>query len=319
MHPHIERYIYAVTKRLPQAQREEVANDLRANLADMIGDAPKTDAEILEILRNLGHPRVLANNYRGKERTVVAPEYYDDYLNVLKVVATIVVVVNVVTGIISILTTSLPTDFVVLLETIFENVFGNIWESLLMAFAWTTIGFWIAGAVGSKQHKDEWKISDLPELPHPNSVKISRIGVAFELIFGVSFGIIGLILINNGIPYLNADVVQPFIPFVMIAIGLDIVVGLIKLAYGTWNAPVSIATFFHHLYETVLGVYFLRSDFIDPSLYQLIADHSEFTVMEVQNGFSTSITVLIWLMIIGNSIEVITAISKAIKVTFNKN
>jgi hypothetical protein len=319
MHPHIERYIYAITKRLPQAQRDEVANDLRANLADMMGDTPKTDAEILEILRKLGHPRVLANNYRGKERTVVAPEYYDDYLNVLKVVATIVVVVNVVTGMISILTGSLPTDFVALLETIFENVFGNIWESLLLAFAWTTIGFWIAGAVDSKQHRDAWKISDLPELPHPNSVKISRIGVAFELIFGVSFGIIGLILISNGIPYFKPDVVQPFIPFVMIGIGLDVLIGLIKLVYGTWNAPVSIATFFHHLYETVLGVYFLRSGFIDPSLYQLIADNSEFSVLEVQNGFSTALTVLMWLIILGNSVEVIQAISKAIKVTFNKN
>ena len=213
MHPHIERYIYAITKRLPQAQREEVANDLRANLADMLGDTPHTDAEILKILRDLGHPRVLANNYRGKERTVVAPEYYDDYVNVLKIVATIVVVVNVVTGFITILTSALPTDFVMLLETLFENVFGNIFRSLLVAFAWTTIGFWIAGAVGSKQHRDEWKISDLPELPHPNSVKISRVSVAFELIFGVSFGIIGLILINNGIPYLNAEVVKPFLPF----------------------------------------------------------------------------------------------------------
>lgn len=319
MHPHIERYIYAITKRLPQAQREEVANDLRANLADMLGDTPHTDAEILKILRDLGHPRVLANNYRGKERTVVAPEYYDDYVNVLKIVATIVVVVNVVTGFITILTSALPTDFVMLLETLFENVFGNIWESLLMAFAWTTIGFWIAGAVGSKQHRDEWKISDLPELPHPNSVKISRVSVAFELIFGVSFGIIGLILINNGIPYLNAEVVKPFLPFVMIAIGFDVIVGLIKLAYGTWNAQVSIATLFHHVYETVLSVYFLRSAFIDPSLYSLIAQHSEFSAMEVQNGFSIAITVLIWLVILGNSVEVITAIAKAFKVAVNKN
>lgn len=319
MHPHIERYIYAITKRLPQAQREEVANDLRANLADMLGDTPHTDAEILKILRDLGHPRVLANNYRGKERTVVAPEYYDDYVNVLKIVATIVVVVNVVTGFITILTSALPTDFVMLLETLFENVFGNIWESLLMAFAWTTIGFWIAGAVGSKQHRDEWKISDLPELPHPNSVKISRVSVAFELIFGVSFGIIGLIFINNGIPYLNAEVVKPFLPFVMISIGFDVIVGLIKLAYGTWNAQVSIATLFHHVYETVLSVYFLRSAFIDPSLYSLIAQHSEFSAMEVQNGFSIAITVLIWLVILGNSVEVITAIAKAFKVAVNKN
>lgn len=319
MHPHIERYIYAITKRLPQAQREEVANDLRANLADMLGDTPHTDAEILKILRDLGHPRVLANNYRGKERTVVAPEYYDDYVNVLKIVATIVVVVNVVTGFITILTSALPTDFVMLLETLFENVFGNIWESLLMAFAWTTIGFWIAGAVGSKQHRDEWKISDLPELPHPNSVKISRVSVAFELIFGVSFGIIGLIFINNGIPYLNAEVVKPFLPFVMISIGFDVIVGLIKLAYGTWNAQVSIATLFHHVYETVLSVYFLRSAFIDPSLYSLIAQHSEFSAMEVQNGFSIAITVLIWLVILGNTVEVITAIAKAFKVAVNKN
>ncbi len=45
MNQWIERYIYAVVKRLPESMKKEVSEELRANISDMLSDKP-TDDEI---------------------------------------------------------------------------------------------------------------------------------------------------------------------------------------------------------------------------------------------------------------------------------
>jgi hypothetical protein len=68
----IERYIYAVTKRLPEAMKEEVKEELNGNIYDMLPENP-TDEDIDKVLHELGHPRELARNYRCHDRYVVSP------------------------------------------------------------------------------------------------------------------------------------------------------------------------------------------------------------------------------------------------------
>lgn len=82
----IERYIYAVTKRLPERMRDEVKEELNANIHDMLPKNP-TDQDIDELLHKLGHPRELARNYHGEDRYVISPLFYDDYIQVLKIVS----------------------------------------------------------------------------------------------------------------------------------------------------------------------------------------------------------------------------------------
>lgn len=72
----IERYIYAVTKRLPESQREDVASELRSLIEDMLDERKQSEAataqEIEEVLMELGHPSLLAQKYRGKDRVLIA-------------------------------------------------------------------------------------------------------------------------------------------------------------------------------------------------------------------------------------------------------
>ncbi|TXT16181.1 MAG: hypothetical protein FD133_1944, partial [Erysipelotrichaceae bacterium] len=159
MKKYTERYIYAVTKRLPVSMRTEVAEELKANIQDMIGSENPSDEVILTTLRKLGHPRVLANQYRGKERYVVAPEYYDDYIGTLKVVGSIFIIVSLVTGLIDAFTSMTSVALVSVIQNVLENIFDHLWEGLMMAFAWTTIGFWIASSVNHNKSCDDWKLS----------------------------------------------------------------------------------------------------------------------------------------------------------------
>src|SRR5690554_2970853 len=84
----IERYIYAVTKRLPENQRKEIEIELRSLIDDMImskSDEPN-EAIIKEALLELGDPAELADQYRDKKRYLIGPDYIDQYFFVLKIV-----------------------------------------------------------------------------------------------------------------------------------------------------------------------------------------------------------------------------------------
>ena len=312
-HPYIDRYVYAVTKRLPASMREDVKAELYANISDMMAEDPDNETLLLEKLRKLGHPRVLANNYRGKDRYVVSPEYYEDYINTLKIVGIIFIIVSLVTGFIQIASTTVNQSIPDIFQHVFNGIFDNLWEACLMAFAWTTIGFWIASTVNQKHQNQDWKLSDLPDLPEKSTLQISRFGTIVELIFGVSFGLIFVTLMRNGLPFFNQSVVEPFIPFFYLSIAFDLLVGITKLAYGQWRWPVILVTAAEHLYSIVFSIVFLSSDFLHSSVFQTIADHSEYTLLQVQNGFATGKTVLIWLIIIGSAADLISIIVKVIR------
>lgn len=68
----IERYVYAVTKRLPQSQREDVGLELSGLIEEMAQDRP-----VEQILQEMGDPALLADSYRGAERYLVGPNYFD--------------------------------------------------------------------------------------------------------------------------------------------------------------------------------------------------------------------------------------------------
>ena len=46
MNQWVERYIYAVSKKLPVSMREDVSKELRANIQDMIADDPLKEEDI---------------------------------------------------------------------------------------------------------------------------------------------------------------------------------------------------------------------------------------------------------------------------------
>ncbi|MHC1735259.1 MAG: hypothetical protein AB9921_06255 [Erysipelotrichaceae bacterium] len=302
---YIERYIYAVTKRLPLAMREDVSAELSANIQDMIAQDPENEALLLEKLRKLGHPRVLASNYRGKVRYVIGPEYYDDYINTLKVVGVIFVTVSLITGFLEAVTGFSNPGIPEVITAVLTGLLDNLWSALLTAFAWTTVGFWIAGNVGQKTNNSDWKLSDLPDLPEPNVAEISRFGTVVELIVGVSFGLIFVTLMRNGLPFFNQPVIDPLIPFFYLSIALDLLVGTVKLAYGQWRWPVVLVTTIEHFYGVIFAYVFLSSEFLSPSVFQAIADNSKFTFVQAQSGFATGKTVLIWLIVVGTILDII--------------
>lgn len=98
----IDRYIYAVTKELPKKSRDDTADQLRVLIndkVDQVDDSLTEEEKMDRVLRELGEPKKLANTYRGRERYLIGPKYYDKYLGVVKgVVLSIFIGLSIATG-----------------------------------------------------------------------------------------------------------------------------------------------------------------------------------------------------------------------------
>jgi hypothetical protein len=197
----IERYVHAVTKHLPQSQRAEVGEELRASIEDMAADRVKggkpKEADIEKVLVELGDPTVMAGNYTGTKRYLIGPKWFDTYWGVLKqilyfvpaIVVCIMLVVNFVT-----------TD-----RTWIENIihaFGaGIGAAIQIAF-WTTATFFVLERSGDVNPKDimdikakekpAWTPSDLPLPPKKRQIP------AIEAWVSVGLMVVGITLRSSG-------------------------------------------------------------------------------------------------------------------------
>ena len=82
-----ERYIYQVIRRLPKNQRE----DIRMELNELIDDMCEHDS-MEHVLEKLGDPVKFAHKYNGENSYVIGPEYYDNYIFVLRIVLICVII-----------------------------------------------------------------------------------------------------------------------------------------------------------------------------------------------------------------------------------
>ena len=80
----MERYIYAVTRRLPRAQREEIADELWELIGDMLEADPAAGME--GVLLELGDPAEFAGRYASPDQCLIGPAYFENYKWLLKVV-----------------------------------------------------------------------------------------------------------------------------------------------------------------------------------------------------------------------------------------
>ena len=92
----LEKYLNSVRSCLPEAQRDDIVQELSENLHAQIEDKeeelgrPLQDAEVEELLKQHGHPMVVASRYNQEKRIVafgpelIGPVVFPFYIRVLK-------------------------------------------------------------------------------------------------------------------------------------------------------------------------------------------------------------------------------------------
>ena len=266
----LERYIYAVTKKLPEKQRGDIEKELRSligdMLADRVGENEASSDDIEAVLIELGDPNELADQYREKKQYLIGPENYDTYMFVLKIV-----LAAVAFGITLALTIATIFDPPASFTEVVGNYFGALLNALFQAFAWVTVVFAIFEhynfAIGKEFKDTEWTPAELPMLP----VKEAEIK-PIEAIIGIVFAILALILFNmydhliaiyfisdnavrTVIPVFNHEVFRSLLPLLNIMLAIGIVKELIKLMIRKWTVGLAVANMFFNLAS--FGLFFL--------------------------------------------------------------
>ena len=123
----IDRYIDAVRRNLPRAERDDIASELHDILPTQIEEEealkqrPLTEDEVREILRNYGRPLGVAGRY-GAHQYLVGPSVFPSYVFAVKVVLWLFVPI---------------AAFILIVTTLTAET--NLVESILKA-VWTVLG-----------------------------------------------------------------------------------------------------------------------------------------------------------------------------------
>ncbi len=258
----IDRYVYAVTKRLPETQRKDVSDELYGLIEDMLDERVQgkniTDNDVEEVLLALGSPRQLAQKYRGTKKYVIGPELYDMYILVLKIALISVVAGTTAVFVIQVILNPMNTldyfiDYIVSFFTaIIPNVIG--WTTLSFALAEYFSEGKLSGELSKVTLDKEWHPSNLAPIPDPKRrinpsepIIAIVIGVLLIVFFAASHEYFGIWIYQNGemahvISFLNENAYSSILILIILFIGLIIVKESLKLFYGRWTKAMLIYT-----------------------------------------------------------------------------
>lgn len=280
----MNRYIYDVVRRIPRELRQETSMELEELIRDMVEeDGPEANVE--EILKKLGDPSEFAKKYRDENRHLIGPEYYDNYIWILKIVLLCVAGSALVSFIINGITDIVGFDFDQLLSRWIETISNGI-ISLTSAFGVITFIFAVMEhqKVKLEDGKKQWTPDDLPEekrestfwtpkklppLPDKRSLikrSESVAGIVFIMIFGVICIFVPQLFSawwkEDGVLHyssvFNLDKWNIILPFLLLFMGLGLIYEIIKLVAGRYCMTVAVSNAIIGLLQVALSAVVLK-------------------------------------------------------------
>lgn len=258
----IERYIYAVTKRLSPKQRDDVARELRTLIDDMLTERCRevrpTEKDIRVVLTELGTPQELYAKYdENADKCLIGPPYYTTYKFVIKaLISAAFVGVTIASLILSLLE---PKD----VFSAITSWFSSVWDVFVSGFTITTLAFAYCC------HKripigEPFNFDDLPPVPK-KSQEISK----WECIAGIFFSVLFMVLfiftpevfcvIHDGVmvSLFNMEVVSQTWFIVLAFAACGIVREAVQLLEGRYNKKVMATALITNAVSAVLSIWWL--------------------------------------------------------------
>jgi uncharacterized membrane protein (DUF485 family) len=242
----IKRYVYDVTRRLPEKQRQDVAKELTAEIEAMVDDAANgksvKNSHITTVLTELGDPAKFAEQYRDRKRYIIGPNNYDSYILLNK---TLLAVILPIIAIIAFVSGFLEAD-----QGIISLLFTSFGEAVAVGVHlvfWTTLVYVLLeraniDALDASATQKVWTPAQLPQLPAQQQIAKS------ESISGIVWAVVAIGLTLWQFPAIHAAI-QPQSPLffsdqmwpnwtvaLLVIAVLSLVVEIIRLVIGKWNA-----------------------------------------------------------------------------------
>jgi len=282
----IKRYIYAVTKHLPENKRQDVGRELESlieeTLAERSQDGQAADSDTKAVLLELGRPAELAAKYdpHAKDALIGQP-HFSVYLRVLKIVLLAVTLGMAIASLLEGVTGFEGNVF-----QFFASVLSNIWQGLLGAFAWVTIIFAVLYQKDVKLDFAAEDLDDLPAVPEKRQqIKLSDTIVSF--IFTILFLILFVVMpqVNLPLAWKGSGLISIFNPEILIhlrwlfiAASAAAVLNLsIRFLTRRHAPPVFLATLLEDvLHVVVLFTWFGTPNALNPAFVDLMDNFAPF-------------------------------------------
>jgi len=244
-----DKYVYAVTKQLPESQRADIEAEIRGLIGDMIDQRGGYSEETeLQVLKELGHPKALADKYLDKPHYLIGPELYGIYVSLLKVVIPIAIVAAVIGSAIDCFTAEKG------IVDIITTIFAGILNAAATSFGWATIVFAVFERKNSsdfvKELKKDWDPRDLPNVEKPRK-KIGRVGtligigflLAAVITFNKYYHLFGIYYSEGGsiryVPVIDSGLFRSYLPYINGVFAVQFLLAAAKLVYDKWTYPIA--------------------------------------------------------------------------------
>lgn len=261
-HDLIERYIYAVTRRLNPRQREDVAQELRTLIDDMLtercGEVLPTEKDIRVVLTELGTPQELYQQYdENADKCLIGQPYYSTYKFVMKIVLAAVAVGMTMSSLILQILEPQPW------YAMAASWLAMLYNSFLASFAIVTLLFAFFYRKGIRL-TEPFNFDDLPPVPN-RSKEIPK----WESVAGIFFSVIFVVLflftpevfcvIHDGImvSLFDMDAVKQTWFLILAFAACGIIRETIQLIEGRYNKRVLTAALVSNAISAVLCIWWL--------------------------------------------------------------
>lgn len=274
----MERYIYEVIRRIPREQREDIQMELQELISDMMEEG---DADMEKVLTELGSPKKFAQKYRGENNYLIGPEYFEDYIWVLKIVLLISVMSNVISGVVQMVFHSEQLLGIVdYMEIVVENIVVGTITGAVGGFGFITLIFAVMERQKVKLEiggEKEWSAKKLkawspvmlPPVPDKKA-RISRGDCIVEIVFTVLLCSLltfapewmGAVQINDKIvtfvsPF-NLEYWHVILPILLVSMGAALIDSIMKLVTGRYCKTVMISGICMGAVQIVLAAVVLK-------------------------------------------------------------
>ena len=317
----IDRYIYAVTKRMNPKIREDVKNELYGLVDDMLaercGGITPTEKDIRVVLTELGSPDELYARYdEDSKKCLIGQPHYSIYRFVLKIV---------------LISAAIGITIALAMEQIMEpqvwyaavgNWLSSVWSTLLAAFAFVTILFAVFYHKGIKLGSS-FNFDDLPPVPQKKQ-QISK----WECIVGIGFSVVFLTLFlaapqifsiyyeqREWIPIFNADVLRANWYIILCFTAAGIIREVVKLLEKQYNRTVLLTSIGSNVASTLLAVWWLtKKNLFNPVFEQkmaiLFTGEAEFIARIMMNFQYFFLAIMIFALLIDTVETVVRTLRK---------
>lgn len=262
----MERYIYAVTRRMSSKQKTDVADELRALISDMLeercGEATPTEGDMWAVLKELGTPNELYDKYEGNgDKCLIGAPYYSSYIFVLKIVLACVAFGMTIASLVQLITATEPVAWYMSAAQWVSMLIGGLGS----AFTYVTLLFVILYKKNIKIN-EAFDLNNLPPVPKKKEI-ISKWEPISTMIFIIIFvclflwapQVFSTALTSGGewIPIFDAAVIWEMRYFLLLFAGLGLVREIVKLLEGRYTKRLLLVTAIVNICSAIVAFFWL--------------------------------------------------------------